>query len=438
MSDYIPQKCHKCGFPKTALRMDRDVPVEVIKRCHCDWKRACDTRVADTIHESFHKKSLRDWSPPIFKSECNFPTMMTAQKAITHKRLYEYCFKVVGKDERGYDKYALHFAIEQNRNLFIRGPQHSGRGLLMAAIKKAAAVKDISVTPLPGEFEVFKSDVIQAEAFGETGQEAKGEMRRQYLNPHILALENLRAESIIIKAGKAPHKFRGSNSVDDVFCRRSSQKGAIVLTSYDFAGEISDTIGNRLLEILAAESTAMILLFHPKEADALLSGLNVRRGELFNHVKRVGGSKAHSETTYDQNNGGEHDINLFIEAMFFEEAFEEAPYNQGGEGNNIKSNISCQAYFNSKGHLYGPRFHEAWRHFSESKKNQDANYQDGIRRALVEGARNGMPGKMIEKELLETGEIMSLAASEPRLKRAVAEAKKMRDTMTLASGEQRP
>ena len=131
--EFIQKNCPECGEPKNAIREGKERRL----RCKCDWERGFFDRVKATIHPDFYEKSvktLRDWHPAIYEpfghwdKSKEMPTeeqrIVMAQKAVAIHLIYDYCYR------KGAAGVALEDSVSSGKNIFIRGPYGSGRGLL--------------------------------------------------------------------------------------------------------------------------------------------------------------------------------------------------------------------------------------------------------------------------------------------------------------------
>ena len=179
--------CSRCGQP-TAKEEDGKV---TYLRCYCDWQRGYAERLRRTIHPEFLKpvKTIKDWNPKLFTT--GFAEMMEVQKVLAIKRLRDFAY---GQD---YDRKALDSNLAERKNLFIRGPSGSGRGLLLATIKLHAAIREITVTPLPCDYDIFRADYAEAESFGQIGEEKKLVIAEKYETPQIMVVENVDRKSVV-------------------------------------------------------------------------------------------------------------------------------------------------------------------------------------------------------------------------------------------------
>lgn len=218
--------------PKNAIRNG----VEIILRCPCDWERGYHDRMKRTVHPDYWQKTILDWSPGIFKQggPGTFKNLIKIQKAFCRIRLYNFWFRLLSNNP---NKYAWERSLETQQTLYIRGPAHSGRDLLISQIKMLAAAKNISTTSIPNdEWSTFKSKISQCNWNGKEADEAKFEAAENYRDVKLLTLKNVRGEN-----SKFP--FRASTLVDDLLIKRSMKQGSMVLAGYDFINQIGDSMG---------------------------------------------------------------------------------------------------------------------------------------------------------------------------------------------------
>src|SRR5258708_9399774 len=138
--EFIERFCNVCRQPKNEFVNG----MEILRRCRCDWEIGFQERYEKTVTREFRKKilgkplTLTDWDPPLFKNGGNgkFTNFINVMKAAVAFRLHRYCFEVLNfcEDTKARE-YALEKSVGLRRNLFIRGPAGSGRGLLVAIMK---------------------------------------------------------------------------------------------------------------------------------------------------------------------------------------------------------------------------------------------------------------------------------------------------------------
>lgn len=420
MEEFVQRTCPICGEPRNEMRDGKNF----ILRCSCDWKRATLERLKKTVSQSFWRtegkpiKKLSDWNPPIFRNDgkCRFQNLIEMQKIGTLKRMESFAFREVreGKSVR----YAISESVDQRRNLFIRGPSGSGRGLLMATIKMLAAGKDISATPNPGEWISFKTDLLMTDSF-KTGGEARLLISEQYVNVSLLTLENIRAEIEYSYESKEgfKKKWRGSTAADLVFIKRQeSHSGSMIFTSFDFIKQIGDSFGDKLKEILLSPATSLILMFSKEEADYLLEGISSKKK--FYTEKILAKIDASGSASIKERLAQKENIRNIEDAMYFCDAFPDIPLLGG---------------YNNQGTVDGIAFavkewpesaRDVYTRFKENKANNNMEYKEKSKMAHIAAVDEcpQITSKMSDKEKLEAGKMMSAACSPPeRIEKIKAE-----------------
>jgi len=425
---YEPRRCPICGDPKTEMKEGR----EVFKRCYCEWEKGFHVRLARTVFKTYYEpkmKRMSDWKPPIyFPAKAGlFPSFIRMQKVVAVHRLWDYCYKDVGVGTWS----ALLRSVDEGRNLFVRGPKGSGRGLISACIKFVAAKMDISATPLPGDFDLFKNEILESKALGREGAEAKALVSEKYADVRLLVLEGCRAESIIKFSGEeTPVKFRGSNEIDSLLARRQMTRGGMLLTSDDFIGQVSNTMGDRLLEVLASDDTRLVLMLSVDEANDLLAAVASKQKAMAEWVAAMGAFKAEKgpeRKTAPEKMSEKGEFRMVEEALFFEDAFPNIP-SDTLTGNRVGVMLDV-------GDGFPPCILSTYAAFKESRERKGAEYKEGIRAARVAAVRSckSLASMMIEKEMEEVGRILSLAAGpQDRMDELAREATRMRAAMSAA------
>jgi hypothetical protein len=402
MEDFVPDKCGRCGGQTTAMK-DGGL---VYLRCLCEWERGYHERLRGTVHLDFLSpvvKSMADWDPPLFRPAAGSPgwrEMLEVQKIVAVSRLYNFAFKGKGPQQ------AIRSSIASRHNLFVRGPANSGRGLLAAVVKTLCAMRDISVTPLPCEFDIFKTDMVESEAFGPSGDEAKIRSHQKYEAPQVMVVENMRAEPEVRGPGGQTQRkrFRGSNSVDALLARRLVKPGSILATSWDFLGEISDALGDNAFDTLSSDKTAFVILFHPAETESLRTALGARRDELIRRIEILSegdkGKRPATERTGEV-------LDLVADLLYFEEVFGSA-FGEGRVGDSFKSHFENM---DDNAIVKVPKVLEVWREFLEARKTQSAEYQKRVKVAQVEAVKQckGLGQSLSEREMREVGDMLRLA-----------------------------
>lgn len=397
------QICHRCGMPKTATNPDGTI---MIMRCLCEYQRECLERRASIVDKSYWGLNMGNWDPDIYKPDkCIFPKYIQAQRIMTIYKIWEYCFKPYSTD--GKNIYALQRSISEGRNLFIRGPANSGRGLLSACIKTVAAIKAISTTPVPCEFSVFKSEVQESESQSRAGDEARIVVGGKYLAPQLLVLENVRAESQIdITGRRVARKFRASGAIDSLLARRAAGEFGMLMTSYDFMGDIADTLGDVMMDLLSSNKTTSLLLLSPKEAEAVLWTLDARKTHFKDVLKAFAiNTDAAGMKMLQERMAEKITLASLEEGLYFEEAFSDIPKTKATTGSDIHEQFNDgRAKFDSK--AMG-----AWVKFCEDRSRSSLAYEKGLAAAKISAIKacKELSSSLSDKECVEIGQIASMA-----------------------------
>ena len=437
MSDFIQRFCDACGEPKNDLRNG----IEFILRCHCDWERGFFERLKKTVNPTCWKsengrapKNISNWNPPIFirGGGSKFRALITVQKCLAMARLYEFCYKLLEHDkESGFRKYALSRSVEVGLNFFVRGPAGSGRGLLMAEMKKLAAVKDISATPNPGEWALFKNDMIESESGMFTiAEAARVRVTECYANVNFLTLENVRAE---IQGRNGPWKFKAASSIDALLSNRQVRPGCMAMTSGDFIGQFGDSFGDKLPEVLTSDKTLLLLMFSPAEADALLKSLQERYERLLNTVKRLDlSAKAESGGSIKDRMSEKEMLDSVSEVLYIEELFPNIPVGFNSNRSATREADSLTYNLSMFGEKWKEQAVEIYKKFVQEKEERSLTFKERSARvcvSVVEGCGE-LAKKMTYKEMLETGRMMSYACVEKdKLQEMCEKARELRRKM---------
>lgn len=400
----------ECGEPKIALKDG----VEVQLRCRCDWKRGFFERIRRTVHPDYWErepKTILDWDPDIFRREKaeSFFRLMQAQKVALFLRLYGYCFELKEEREDKSKVYGIDRSIATGRNLYIRGPGNSGRGLLVSMVKTFCAMRGISVTPLPGDFAIFKSELQEAGSYGKDGTSARIAVSQNYLNVDVLALESLCGDKKINMAGhRVGNRARVADAIDNLVAKRMAKEGSILVTSHEFVGEIGETLGDKLFAVLDSPSTTPVLMFHPREGNSLLLALQKRRQffhDIFQQELDEDEGRKKSKKTSQEKRITLEQAELLRESFYFGDAFPKIP---GAEADVPMSQAVMTA---SKG------VQEIYSEFETEKKANSSTYRQGRSVAIGNAVRScrELSSKMTEREISETGKLLSLATSDDDL-----------------------
>jgi len=432
MLDFKPRFCDKCGEPKNKLENG----IVVITRCTCDWEIGAYEQGRLTVHPDFlNGWTLKDWNPGLFVGGGNgiFRNLIKIQKACAIKALYEFCFKIIQNDPTpGRSRYSLFQSMDRGKTLFIRGPNNSGRGCLMATIKMFCAFHDISTTPNPGDWSTFKSEVLQSEWNSKEADMAKLLVNEQYLNVKVLALEHVRGEGQLSQGERFPRRpFRGCNVIDSILTRRTFQKGCMLFTSAEFIKEIGDTVGDKLPDILESEHTSTILMFSPAEADALLDGVMKRLSVMRVEAHSLANSgKGTLQTQFSE----ERAIESLKEALFLETAFPTLE---------IEGSIPIKDKIDQDEGSQDPKFSaEVYKTYAEFNKNvreKNLAYDEGMKKAYqsaVIGCKE-LAFKMSQRELIQTGKMMSEAyGSVASINKIIEDARQIREVILTQKAPQ--
>ena len=432
--DGFEQKaCPECGEPKNALRNGK----EMLLRCKCDWERGFFDRVKATIHPEFYEKSvktLRDWHPAIYEpfghwdKSRKMPTeeqrMVMAQKAAAIHAIYDFCFR---KAEGG--RVALEESVASGRNMFIRGPYGSGRGLLAASIKMMAAAKCLSATPVPAcEYDIFKSEIYRAEALGQEGGVAKAEVGSKYTGVDMMVLENVRAESTINMAGAhVPRKFKAAGAVDAMMAERICRRGSMVVTSYSFVGEIADTFGDTFYDVfLRSDKTSLVLLLGKDEISRAVKSIRAQVQKITRSLQDK--RQTTLSGTAIEKKVVEQEMEEYMYGLYFCEAFPDAsPAPAGGR----KDRMMAETEGDLDGHKSQSReVSKAVAEFNQQKREQGLEYKEGVRLAQQSAARKLGIASLDDNEAQRLGQVISLAYSWNRLREYAEEAKVLRDEIS--------
>jgi hypothetical protein len=401
----------------------------------CDWQRGYAERIRRTIHPEFTKpvKTIKDWNPKLFTT--GFAELMEVQKILAIKRIRDYAY---GQD---YDRKTLDSNLAERRNLFIRGPSGSGRGLLLATIKLHAAIREIAVTPIPCDYDIFRADYAEAESFGQIGEEKRILIAEKYDSPQIMVVENVRAtEKMVVENVRATEKIRnsvkkikGSAAVDATVAKRLAKHGSIVITSYDFIGEILDSMGDRMLEVLTSPRTRHLLMFDPNETITLRKAVHERKKSMLERMEQIRVDDSEGRKMRTEKMGEDEQVAILEDALFFEEAFKGLKPMPGEDVLPIQAQMEMGAPNWAK----RERVLKVWETFVSSRKDKDVAYNMGVQRARIEAVRSCrvMSDKMTDTEMLETGMMLSYACmidtstDDPKLAEWKKQAEESKDRM---------
>ena len=415
-SEFIQVVCPKCGEQKNTLRNGQEVRL----RCTCDWERGYHERIRRTVMPTFYengRKTIMDWSPPMFKQGVGgeFKSFIKVQKSLAMRKIYDFCFRPVSDSPR---VYSLNRSVDTNRNLYIRGPLNSGRDLLLASIKIFAAAKDLSATPVPYEWATFKQDVAQSDWQGREAEMARIRIADQYRNVKLLTLANIQGETFW-NDDKKPRRFRSSLVIDDILTRRMTMPGSIVLTSAEFIGQIADSMGDRLPEILTSPKTTIIIMFSVDEADSLLTSLTRKLLSL-----RAAASKARSITEkkkIQEDLAEKKILEEILDCLYLETLLPD-----------LSPNDSLTRLLDLDPGSYPQKVNEVFAQFKSDQQANNLTYREGVKRAKVMAVTEcqELKHKLSVREMEEVGEMLSLACSgKDRVNALVQEAQLLREKM---------
>lgn len=427
MNEFFPRKCPRCGDQKNKLINGQ----EFILRCRCDWEMGVRERLFRTVQPEFYDKELCDWSPSIFKNGGFgvFKKFIKYQKANAIFRLDDFYYKRT-TDGRP----SIFRSIDHGRNLFIRGPINSGKGLLMASLKTFAASKEVSTTPLPGEWPTLKMALIESDSFSRSGEEAKVKIADDYRNVQIMTLENLRGEGLVSQFEEKflPRKFRGSTAFDDLLTRRTSAKGSMAFTSLDFIAQIGTSISDVLPEILLSDKTSLIILLSYKEADELWKGLTNRYSEIVSSCSRLCGLSGSlddpKKLTLAERKSTDAELEDFKQLLYLREIFPNLKsWNQQSQKQDI-------AWFIEEAITHGtaPATAPVLKEFEADKASGGMGFTNAMDEATILAVRKckEMSSKLSNKECLEIGRMMSVACRQGGIDDEIAKAIALRNEMS--------
>jgi len=414
---FTPSVCPKCGEPKNVVSAEGQ---EIRVRCTCDWERGFHDRIKHTIMRTFYDngfKTIMDWSPPIFKQggTGKFKTFIKIQKALAMQKIYDFCFKIISPGESN-RIYSLYKNIQQNHNLYIRGPLNSGRDLLLATIKIFAAAHDISTTPIPYEWATFKQDISQSDWNGKEAELARARVTDYYRNVQLFTLANVQSEGHWNDEKRK--KFRSSLLIDDVLTRRQTNPGSMIFTSAEFIGQIGDGLGDRFPEILTAPKTSILIMLSSLEADRLLDTLDRK----LNALRQIANKIKESDKKTHQDALAEKALLKQVEECFYlEHVFNRTAIHD----DSLTQNVQVENSYLSK-------VKEKLIEFNTDKEANNLTYQEGVKRAKISIVKEcqELSSKMTPREIEEVGEMMCVACSgEDKVKEFSRHAVQLREKM---------
>lgn len=400
--------CEKCGN----LRSTTDASGKTTYlRCQCDYQRELLERRRATIDKSYWGLTMGDWTPKMFAepNQGAFKNYIRVQRLAALHRLWEYCFR----PERNGDavRYALQQSVDCGRNLFIRGPKGSGRGLLSACVKTAAAIKGISTTPLSCDISVFKNEIQESESFSKSGDDAKINIWQKYQTPSLLVLENATADKQRDMRGvNVPKTFKYSGSIDSLLAKRVPQAGSLLMTSFDFIGEIADTLGSVLYEVLLSEKTLPLVLLDVKEAEAILWTLGARKRFMFEVVNSFKATGKAERKLQQERLQEKISLETLREGIYFEDVFQNIPDAREVVGTEASS---IHDQFEVDGSKFEPKALEVWAKFLDDKGKKSLAYENNRQVVLISAIKSckELSSRLSDKECQEIGRIASKATA---------------------------
>lgn len=426
MEDKILKTCPECGEPSIVSRDGK----EVHKRCACDWERGFISRVARTVHREFWEDrvlNMADWRPSLFNKDNAglFRNLIRVQKAETIRAVYDFAYDITSMGKDGSLRFSVEDSLAKGRNLFVRGPQGSGRGLLLAAIKMLCAMRGISTTPLPDDFAVCKSKVIEAEAFGKEGEEAKAAVDTCYANVALLVLQDVHGEyrTNFSSKEKVPVRSRGANGIDTLLARRLGKRGSLAMTSSEFAGQIGDTLGDKMMDILDSDKTRIATMFSPIEAEQFLHTLRDRHKMFDSQADGLTGDEKKGRKTQEEQMGEDQLAESIKEGFYFSEAFpkipnlgKERPDRDGREPED--SDFKLPIFDLHEGAINDgecPKYaRKALEEFVREREQGSHDYRENLRYARLNAVRAcSISARMSEREMESVGRMLSDATSGP-------------------------
>ena len=404
MEQPIIKNCPTCNSPKREILPDGSWHV---RRCKCDWEKLFIERTAATVSPSWwlpdgSRADMGKWDPPLFQNDTRFRNLMQVQKTIACKKLCHFCYDAT--PIQGGHSMALEKSIGEKRNIFVRGPRGSGRGMIVANVKALAAARNISASPNPGEWSVFKNDAWLATLFGKEGENGRQVFECKYQMPSLLALEGV---DLLPAKSNGQFRFRAADRIDLLLADRQALPGSIVLTSARFAGQVGDSYGEKLLEMFLSPITSLILLFSPGEADLLLGAIKKRAAKARSACVNPDAWKRKGDEG-SREMDADRRTEAIEDAFYFEEAFSEIPGE--AEGKRMGAKIACPEMFPEIDRVKEVLLKEWGRLVGERESKPPARAK-GIEKACFEAAKGcvEVTSGMSDREILETGRLMARA-----------------------------
>ena len=427
MEQPIVKNCPICNSVKREILPDGSWHV---RRCRCDWEKLFVERTAATVSPSWWlpdgtRANMQKWDPPLFQNDTRFKNLMQVQKTVACKRLCRFCYDAT--PVQGGHLMALEKSIGEKRNLFVRGPKGSGRGMIVANIKALAAARNISATPNPGEWSVFKNDAWLATLFGKEGENGRQVFECKYQMPSLLVLEGV---DLLPAKSNGQFRFRAADRIDLLLADRQALSGSAVLTSVRFAGQIGDSYGEKFQETLLSPMTSLILLFSPGEADLLLGAIKKRAAKVRAACVNPDAWKRKGDEG-SREMDAERRAEAIEDAFYFEEAFGEIPGE--AEGKRMGAKVACPEMFPEIDRVKEVLTKE-WSKLVGERKSKPPARAKGIDRACLEAARGcvEVTGGMLDREMLEAGRLMARACcSAEKLGQLAEEEKALKALMVV-------
>lgn len=394
------ETCQKCGKPVEGMIDGRWVTL----RCLCDWERGFHERLRRTVHPDFYRKTMGDWDPPLFASG-GYEELMVLQKAAVSRAIYAFAFE---KGEDGSE--AIERNIARGRTLFIRGPEGSGRGLLAAMVKMATARLGIPTTTV-GDYDIMKGELSNADIFGELGDAARVALRQKYELPGLMVLEQVRAESTYVdrNGNERIKQIKGSATLDSILAKRATRRGAMLVTSSDFIGEIAESMGDRMADTLGSPKTSLVIMLSPKESATLETALAERKTAVSSLSEVLHATPKESESGRSRvEKMSEAEMAAgFEDALYFEEAFPNVKVKDAKVKASIQKDARASIGKWARADLARP----VWMRFRDAKENQTSEYESGVEKAREEMVRSckELAKRLTRKEMLHIGKMLSVA-----------------------------
>lgn len=426
MDEMIIGRCDTCDEPKFVLRDGK----EFQRRCWCDWQNGVNDRVYTTIPKSFWDKNMSNWSPRLFSGDNagRFASFIRAQKYFLMSKIFHFCFKEIKQEEDGVRQFAIDNSIASATNFFVRGPQGSGKDLLVACVKKLCAGRGISASTIPSEYSVFRTEIMEADSFGPTGENARIYLAEKYINVDLMTLQNVRGEARTIAGNRTPQKIRHSQVIDGMLAKRGQAKGSIMVTSLEFAGEIADSLGDKMAEMLASDKTRIAILLHPMEAESLLDAIYERR-KMFdkNFTSLIRPDRTRASSMHEAQDA-QKTLDTYKAQLYFAEAFPVLP-DDSKVPTKAKSVEATDIVMLA---AVSEDIRRIRQEFEEERVANGLAYEQGFKIAVGNAARScrAIAGAS-DREIYEIGRMASLACQQPSiLSEKMQAAKKWRTLMS--------